>query len=419
MVGVLRREKNNIVFQAQMALEHFKKIDELYDELQFWGTINGTPVTLMSVHSCNWSSSYGSKIVDIIFDPYEIIIGRCYEDEPKVCSISASITALYHMFSQKPLDLVFDLSKDNPYLLKYTYPKRIEVDDKYGHLQIYQTFSQKATGNAIIHSILPMIEYQFRKSVGIMDALGRIASVRNLFSFFANGYLPLENIEFADEHSEKIESQPLCDIVLYLNHQENIPSRNEPFLIRTKDFKEDFSHIWQSWLEMYEGANSILTIFYEIICNRSTRVNCFLNLAQSIEVYSGQYRKTEVAELARKYENTKPGKKPRIYLKHRFEDVFSHFNDCLEISEDEIPVLAKNLADMRNYYTHYNGENYTEPSYQEMFSATNVLRFVLLTIVYRQLGLNTEAIIDARKRVEFQFYREDIKEILKYISKKT
>ena len=400
-----------------MALEHFEKIDKLYDELQFWGTINGTPVTLLSVHSCKWSSSYGSKTVDIIFDPYEIIIGRCYRDEPKVCSISASITALYHMFSQKPLDLVFDFSKDNPYLLKYTYPKRMETDDKYGHLQIYQTFSQETTGNAIIHSILPVIEYQFRKSVGIMDALGRIASVRNLFSFFANGYLPLENIEFADEHSEKIESQSLCDIVLYLNHQENIPSRDEPFLIRTEDFEEDFSHIWQSWLEMYEGADSIPAIFYEIICNRSTRVNYFLNLAQSIEVYSGQYRETEATELARKYENTKPGKKPRIYLKHRFEDVFSHFNDCLGISEHDIPALAKNLADMRNYYTHYNGENYTEPSYQEMFSATHVLRFVLLTIVYRQLGLDTEVIIAVRKRVEFQLYREDIKKILKYVSK--
>lgn len=402
-----------------MSLEHFKKIDKLYDELQFWGTINGTPVTLMSVHCCKRSWTYGSKTVDIIFDPYEIIIGRCYRDEPKAWSISASITALNYMFSQTPLDLVFDFSKDNPYLLKYTYPKRIETDDKYGRLQIYQTFSQGWTENAIMHSILPMIEYQFRESVGIMDALGRIASVRNLFSFFANGYLPLENIEFADAHSEKIESQPLCNIVLYLNYQENIPSRDEPFLISTEDFEDDFSHIWQSWLEMYEGADSIPTLFYEIICNRSTGVNCFLNLSQAIEVYSSQYREKEATELARKYENTKPGKKPKIYLKHRFEDVFSYFNDCLEISEDEIPALAKNLANMRNYYTHYNGKNYTEPSDQEMFSATHVLRFVLLTIVYRQLGFNTEVIIDARKRVEFQLYREDIKKILKYISKET
>lgn len=414
LVGVLHRVKANIVFQAQIELEQYRKLDILYDTLQFWGTVNGTPVTLMSAHCNQGSSSYGAKTVAIEFDPYEIIIGRCYKDEPRVNAIYASIIALNHMFSSRPLDLIHDFSEDKPYLLKFTYPDKIEVDDQYGHLEIYQTFSQGWTRDEIKHSIVPIIEYRFNNTIGVMDAVGRITAARNLFSFFANGYLPLENIEFADDQSQKFEELAVCDITLCLNHPEEMPLRDEPFLIMTSAFKDSFSQIWKNWLDMYEGAVPIPTLFYEIICNRSTRVNCFLNLVQAIEVYSNQYRGSEVEELARKRENTKQEKKPKIYLKYKLEDVFSSFNDCLEIAAGDIPILAERIADMRNFYTHYNSGRYAEPTYQEMFSATHVLRFVLLAIVYKTLGLSSEAIIDARKRVEFQLYYKDIETILHY-----
>ncbi len=414
IVGVLRQEKTDIIFQAQMEMEDYRKLDRLYSELQFWGSINGTSVTLMSVHYRRSSSSYGAKTVSVEFDPYEIIIGRRYKDEPRVNAISASIIALNHMFSSRPLDLIHDFSEDKPYLLKFTYPDKIEVDDQYGHLEIYQTFSQGWTRDEIKHSIVPIIEYRFNNTIGVMDAVGRIAVARNLFSFLANGYLPLENIEFADDQSQKFEELAVCDITLCLNHPEEIPLRDEPFLIMTSAFKDNFSQIWKNWLDMYEGAVPIPTLFYEIICNRSTRVNCFLNLVQAIEVYSNQYRGSEVEELARKRENTKQEKKPKIYLKYKLEDVFSSFNDCLEIAAGDIPILAERIADMRNFYTHYNSGRYAEPTNQEMFSATHVLRFVLLAIVYKTLGLSSETIIDARKRVEFQLYYKDIEAILHY-----
>lgn len=418
VVGVLRKEKNTVIFQAQITVERVRTLSESNELFQLWGTVSGTFVTLMSVKLHECYASYESNFADIEFIPGEIIIGRCYNnnDEPKVRSISASITALNYMFSEKPLDLIYGISKNNPYLLKYTYPLTIETDDKYGHFQLYQTFSQGWTKNEIQHSIIPVIKYDFCEPVGIMDALGRIASARNLFSFFANGYLPLENIEFADEQSDKIESQFLCDIGLFLNYQENLTSRDEPFLIRTSHFGENFTQIWQNWLEIYEGADPISTLFYEIIRNRSTGINCFLNLSQAIEVYSCKYRESEATELARLGENTRPDKKPPVHLKYRFEDVLSYFNDCLEIPGCEIPILAKNLADMRNYYTHYNGVKYTAPSYQEVFSATRILRFLLLTIVYKHLGLSTEVVVNVRERLEFQLYREDIHTILEYSS---
>lgn len=415
--GVLRQEKKNIVFQTQIEQKDYRRLDKLYDELQFCGAINGTPITLMSVHFRRSSSSFGADSVSVEFEPYEIIIGRCYKDEPKVVCMTASITALNYMFSSRPLDLIHSFTKEKPYVLKYTLPNKMEVDDRYGHLAIFQTFSQEWTWDEIRHSFKPIIEYQFNNPIGIMDALGRIAAVRNLLSFFANGYLPLENIDFADEQSKKMDTLPLCDVALYLNHPGDIAVRDEPFLIMTSAFEDNFEQIWQNWMDMYEGTIPIPTLFYEIICNRSTRINCFLNLAQAIEVYSDQYRKADAEEIAKKYENPQPGEKLYVRLKHKIEDVLLFLNDCLEVPDSNIPSIAQGTAKMRNYYTHYNTGRYVEPTYQEMFSATHVLRFVLLAIVYKTLGLCTEAIIYARKHVEFQLFYEDIENILNYASK--
>ena len=416
IIGVLRQEKTDIIFQAQMKMDDYSKLDRLYGELQFWGSINGTDVSMMSVHYRKSNSSFGAKTVSVEFDPYEIIIGRCYKDKPKVNAISASLTALNHMFSHKPIDLIYDFSKEKPYLLKFTYPDKMEAYDQYGHLEIYQTFAQGWTRDEIRHNIVPIIKYRFSEPIGIMDAISRIAAARNLFSFFANGYLPLENIKFADAQSQKIDTLTMCDITLYLNHLEDIPLCDAPFLIMTSAFEAKFDQIWKNWMKIYEEAVPIPTLFYEIICNRSTRVNSFLNLVQAIEVYSGQYRKPAVEAVARKHENTTTEKKPKIYLKYILEDVFSSFNDCFEITEDDIPILARHIAEMRNFYTHYNSDRYVEPTYQEMFSATHFLCFVLLVIVYKTLGLSTETIIDARKRVEFQLYYKDIETILHYTS---
>ncbi len=413
-VGLLRRINANIIFHAQIELEHYRKIDILNDDLQIWGTVNGTPITLISVHCSQSTSSYGAKTVSVEFNPYEIIIGRCYREEPKANAISSSITALNYMFSTQLLELTYNFSKEKPYLLKITYPHRIEADDRYGHLEIFQTFSQEWTWDEIRHDIVPIIEYQFSNPMALKDAVGRIAAVRNLFSFFANGYLPLEHAEFADEQSQKMDALFVCDITLYLNHPEGIPVCNEPFLIMTSDFEGYFAEIWKNWLDIYEGVLPIPALFYEIICNHSTGINCFLNLAQAIEVYSNQYRETEVEELARKRENTKPEKKPKIHLKHKLEVVLSSFNDCLEMENGDIPILAKHIADIRNFYTHYDSGRYTEPTYQELFSATHILRFILLAIVYKTLGLSSETIIDARKRVEFQMFYKDIETILNY-----
>ena len=109
-------------------------------------------------------------------------------------------------------------------------------------------------------------------------------SLPYLFQLFLLYYIPLENLTFADEETAKIEGFPnIGDCKLYMNWKDHIDVSPNPFLISTKDFGNNFSAIWKNWLQFYNGIKYIPTLFYEIICNRSTHINCFLNLSQAID----------------------------------------------------------------------------------------------------------------------------------------
>lgn len=72
---------------------------------------------------------------------------------------------------------------------------------------------------------------------------------------------------------------------------------------------------------------------------------------------------------------------------------------------------------MRNYYTHYNSRKYVEPSYDELFSAIHILRFILLTIVYTAVGITVDNIIECKKRAIFNKLDIDASKILNYSKK--
>lgn len=389
--GTLSSCKENVILQCRMDIEHYQKIDP-YSSLRIWGTVDSIPVTLLDVYTRSGQYGCAEAYVYLTLDPSEIVIGRSYPDIASVTQISMSISALNNMFSTCPLKSVHRFSNEQPAVLNYSFPGTIEANDKYGHLRIYQSFQEKWSRNEISYKILPIIEYEFIHPVDVMDAVAKIAAVRNLFTFFANYYLPLEKIQFVDLESESSGAVALYDCSLYLNHREDIPAADEPFLIMISSFSENFEVIWKKWLQVYEESKSIPTLFYEIICNRSTRINRFLNLAQAIEVYSCKYRETDVKEIVKKYGKPKSGKQPLVCLKHRLEDVLSLLNPCLDIDTSKISVLAESLADMRNFYTHYNEKRLIEPSYQEMLAACHILEFVLLAMIYNRIGISDECI---------------------------
>lgn len=229
---------------------------------------------------------------------------------------------------------------------------------------------------------------------------------RTLLVFFANHYLSFGAISFVDYDEKGVPQFPPNRV--YLNHEDVIPASKHPFLISGDRVATDFESIWSKWLSIYDEASPIVDLFYEIICNRSTRINRFLNLSQAIEVYSCRYREKMAQEIANIRQHSKDGKNARIHLDHRFEDILSMVAIPLEIDQDIAFALSKSFSSIRNYFTHYDAEKYMEPSYQEMLAGCHILELVLLAIVYREIGIPDNHIRDCKKRAEFQRFDEFI-----------
>ena len=151
------------------------------------------------------------------------------------------------------------------------------------------------------------------------------------------------------------------------------------------------------------------TLFYEIICNRSTRINCFLNLSQAIEVYSNYYREKEAHNVAQ----ADGCRKKDIPLKYRVEDIIQYLNTYLSIDRLGIKSLSVAISNARNFFTHYNRARYKEPSFQEISAANRVLRYMLLAIIYKTIGLSDDCIKRCGETSLYSFRKRDIEIILR------
>ena len=408
-IGTLVKENNRVIIRTRIEkgnLNHVKR----QIPFQIWGEISGTNVTLLDNYIIATSYNINSNCVEISAEPSEIVIGRSYVSDIFVTNISASIEAMSHMFSDRVFNENVSFTKENPTVLSFAYPEDIEAMDTDGILRLYRGFSHDWSRHGIEYRYLPYIYYAFSKPTRIRDAIAKIACARNLLSFFADYYLPLENLLFSDEQTDDAKNfSGYCDCQLYLNHKEDIEVSEEPFLIMTNKFSENFSEVWTNWLKFYADSIYIPTLFYEIICNRSTRINRFLNLTQAIELYSVHYRD----ELAKGIAQADGYGKKQLPLKYRFEDVLAQINGTLEISEERRRLLARAISNDRNFFTHYNEQRYSEPSFEETSAANRVLRYVLLSIVYKVVGIRDDYIRECKNRLNYSTFERDVSVILK------
>ena len=408
-IGTLVKENNRVIIRTRIEkgnLNHVKR----QIPFQIWGEISGTNVTLLDNYIIATSYNINSNCVEISAEPSEIVIGRSYVSDIFVTNISASIEAMSHMFSDRVFNENVSFTKENPTVLSFAYPEDIEAMDTDGILRLYRGFSHDWSRHGIEYRYLPYIYYAFSKPTRIRDAIAKIACARNLLSFFADYYLPLENLLFSDEQTDDAKNfSGYCDCQLYLNHKEDIEVSEEPFLIMTNKFSENFSEVWTNWLKFYADSIYIPTLFYEIICNRSTRINRFLNLTQAIELYSVHYRDEHTKYIAQ----ADGCRRKPIPLKYRIEDVLAQINGTLEISKERRRRLARAISNDRNFFTHYNEQRYTEPSFEEISAANRVLRYVLLSIVYKVVGIRDDYIKECKNRLNYSTFERDVSVILK------
>lgn len=408
--GILQKENGDIILNARVPLEEYRKLNNGSD-IVVLGEVSGEKVTLVGCYVKPASWIIEKNDISIYAVPNEIIVGGCISSTPMAKSISISTPDLNYMFSgTSPLKPNVGFSKDNPSVLNFTFPEPIAALDKYGKIQIYQTFGTQWATDFYKYNIISIIDYSFTDPLPVMKAVDKVSAVRNLFSFFGNGYISFGDITFEIDGGENVYG-------LWLNNRENVPAVHEPFLIGTSAFGDQFQKVWDAWLGLYETANPIPSLFYEIICNRATRINGFLNLSQAIEVYSNAFRNNQAKEIAKNDLDNK-SKHKEIKLIHRYQDILKEYNGAIGLDESNISDYAKGLSNMRNYFTHYNSEKYVEPTYNELFAASHILRFVVLTIVYTAIGIPLECVLECKKRVIFSSLDDDVDVILHYAQKK-
>lgn len=407
--GILQEVNGNIVLNAMVSVDQYQKMLSNAD-FNILGSIFGKEATLIGCHIHSTSGSMGSNDVSLLIIPNEIIVGKCFASIPMVKRITLSTPDLNYMFAgTSPLEPNRNIAKENPSVLNFTCPKPIRAQDKYGEIELYQKYiSHDSDKKGYLHTIISVVAYSFASPLSLMDAVAKAFAAINLFSFFGNGYISYGEISFQVENDGS-------EYMLYLNYRENVPAVNEPFLIMTSAFEGSFEKIWRAWLDLYESANPIPALFYEIICNRSTRINSFLNLSQAIEVYSNTCRDDKAKAVAKNDPNNTG--KWKLTLKHRYQDILSAYNNVFELSESNIEDYARSFSNMRNYYTHYNSGKYVAPTHDELFAAIHILRFVLLTIVYSAAGLPNDCILECKNRNIFKNFNYDTGVILNYSQK--
>ena len=413
--GVLVYHRQDVLFIGRTEWGfHCLDMDNVHFTL--WGNVGATPITLLNTHITTdgpvFVADDGGKNHYMKFLPAEIIIGRryqCTEKEILIKKISANIQVLNKMFSSEPVDLVYDFSKEQPALVNYTFPTPITATDSAGVLSIYQTIGLGFSNSKVEIPLIPYIEYTFNQDVSIRTGISTLASVRNLFSFFANGYIPLQNLIFSDEQSLQGE---FCDNAIYLNSTNEVEPSKEAFLITTDDFSDNFDEVWIKWCEFY-SKKYIPTLFYEFICNKNLRINRFLNFAQAIEIFSNHYRNKEAQKLAINNGWNIKTNRP-LPLKFRLDEIITFLNEFFCLSTEEISRLAQILSNARNFFTHYNEKNgnYIIPSVQELSAAGRVLHFMLLALVYRAVSLDDSAIKKAISRFSYGTVLNDIQTVL-------
>lgn len=162
---------------------------------------------------------------------------------------------------------------------------------------------------------------------------------------------------------------------------------------------------------MYETVTPIPLLYHEIILERSVGTNSFLNLTQTLEIFSERIRNEFAWDCAHKDNYNKQGNLP---LKYRLMDILNLNNFLFNFNKDSLSEFAKSLVDMRNYFTHYNDIKYIEPTYDELSAAIQVLKLILLFLIYTSLDLSKNIILDCTHRVAFRDVDYNIEIIFQY-----
>lgn len=383
-VGVIEQENERVLLQCELPVDIAKKVYLYEQPYKIIGYVSNTPITLHKPYVNNYQT-HGMNPVNalVVFSAIYLILGYAEKTEIGVHNINLSSSDINWFFSKHPIG--FDNRNDKEIIENLD---SIETTDDVGKIKIYQSLSEGMSNKSMYINIFTVLSCDFNSEVDLDSAIHRIASLRNMMSFFFDGYIPLDNLCISDKKEiRKIEDY--AEYIIINAHPEKPSPQDKLFFINADIIRDCFDQVWKNWTDLYEQARPMTALFYGIISGASSGLNEFLNMSQALEVYSNRYRTKNIKNTLNK------SKKDDIYLSERLKDLIDEYNNYLCVIDTGI--LAKKLADIRNYYTHYNKRFKQEPEYAEVLSGSYILHSILLLVVYSKLGIPSYKLPDAKK----------------------
>lgn len=401
-VGICMLEKNNIFLNGKVSEEQYKL---LQDDSEIRGSFGQYKITILNYYIKETRYSYDENYYEVIIFPDEVIIGKKYFENTIVKKVEMDIEKLNYFSVELPLAINPNFSKNNPSVVNFKYPNSVKYDNDEYHFELCYSFSHNISRAGIWLENIPIIELEFKGSIEIEETIKKLAMIRMLFTFLADYYIPFGKINFYDDENERY--------LYYMNYIDEIDVGFNFFIINFQMIHSYFNDILEKWSAFYQRNTCIAELFYEIISNRSIGINQFLNLTQAIEVYSTRYRNLEVKSVYENFKKKDHESNKKCALFHRIYDILSLFNYIFNFSIEEIEKIAKLISNIRNYYTHYNKNKAVCIEYKDIYTLSRYMRLILLSIVYREIGIGEDIICKAMNTGKYREIKTNIIKIIK------
>lgn len=412
LTGNFVKPGSNIWFSGRMKFDDLLKLKR-EDTFSLEGTVNGLYVYIEGANLSNSTyTGFNPKYVDITVLPHEIIIGEKIKEKNFVSSLSVSFPELNYFFGSS-IGLNFDQSLSDGYIVK---EEQFEFNPIVynGNDSLVICSEMKISQGQINLNLdsLYRVKFSFDTEESLEYGLKQIFIFRLLLILISDSFIPSPSklIVFAKNHKQQ---NPSANITVWLNdNRKRFPIReSKPFLINYGDIKDSFDKIWLAWVNFYHlPLNSpMIELIYQIISNQSVGLNRFLNICQALEVYSTQYRKMECTTLLKSNQERKLTKNKRITLQIRIADLFNLHHDIFPYNEDEIFELSSDIADLRNYYTHYNParQRTLESKYSDIKNIYSRFDYslyaLLLATIYKEINIPIFVIKDSLENFNARF----------------
>jgi len=357
------------------------------------------PMTDFEMESCY----YGAEIL-----PSEIVFGDFYANN------NTEIVSAIVDFNKIDEFIRIPTYETHETGLKYTITRNITLQLDSFSINFFAMLLNQTSRNSQTYTSNIHTEFLFQNKSAINIVRTQIAKFRMLLSLLKLNYINISSVEISNDFTDKI---TIANKAFYhMNHSvdEILEDWDNPFFCLEYDTIADiFNDIVKKWYVMFEEAEPVFELFYQILIKKSFDINKFLNLTQAVEVYSNKYRINEVKSLIAEFPNSDGSKKVRLF--HKIYDLFFMVKDCFGLDDKQIEKISHLISNTRNYFTHYgsNSKKKALVNFRDRLPISDLMTYLLTILIYLELGIPANIIKDNFFNSNYEWTLQHIKESYK------